>query len=319
MAENKFNYNPETLEFEDKTRSKSKQLLITGISVFIGGIFIFIIIFIAFSYYFEAKNAKQTQAEYIILEEQYLNLMERKKQNDNYLNELVDKDKKIYQAVFKSEPDNSVFEIKNPYTKFLGIDIDAVIENNNTRLKSYEKITDKQKREYKQILDIVNSSDEKEFEFIPAIQPVFNKNLKYPVYGFGERIDQVYKSLVFHPGIDYAAPEGTIVFATANGTVEKSGTKRGLGKRIIINHENGYKTTYAHLGDIKVNTGRKVKRGDKIGTIGMTGKSLIPHLHYEIHYKGEPINPVNYFFLDLNSEEYYKIRLLSAKSGLSLD
>ncbi|MCF6364687.1 MAG: M23 family metallopeptidase [Bacteroidales bacterium] len=319
MTENKYNFNPETLDFEEKSMPKSKRLLISGISIFIGAIFIFIIIFIAFSYYFEAKNSKQTEAEYAILEEQYKNLLDRKKQNDEYLNELVEKDKKIYQAVFKSEPDNSVFERKNPYTKFSDVDVNIVIQQNNERMSSFEKETDTQRKEYKKILNILKSSKSEELMRIPAIQPIFNKNLKFPVYGFGKRIDQVYKSLVFHPGIDYAAPEGTAVFATADGKIEQAGTKRGLGKRIIINHENGYKTIYAHLGRINVSKGKKIKRGDKIGSIGMTGKSLIPHLHYELHYNGKPINPVNYFFIDLSPEEFYQIRLLSAKSGLSLD
>jgi len=319
MAENKYNFNPETLDFEDKAMTKSKRLLISGISIFIGAIFIFIIIFIIFSYYFEARNSKQTQEEYKVLEDQYINLLDRKKQNDDYLKELVEKDKKIYQAVFKSEPDNSVFERKNPYTKFSGVEVSEIIKDNNERLSSFEKKTQQQKEEYKKILEIINSSEADKLTNIPAIQPIFNNNLKFPVYGFGERIDQVYKSLVFHPGIDYAAPEGTIVFSTADGTIEKAGTKRGSGKRIIINHGNGYKTIYAHLGKIIVNKGEKVKRGDKIGSIGMTGKTLIPHLHYEIHYKDKPINPVNYFFLDLSPDKYYQIRLLSAKSGLSLD
>jgi len=319
MTDNKYNYNPHTLEFEKTGYSKTKKLVISAISIFIGAIFIFIIIFIVFSYYYEAKIAKNPQSEYHILEKQYIELLERKKQNDKYLSKLIEKDKKIFQVVFKSSPDNNIFEKKSPYSKFLNADIKSIINENNTRLSAIDLEANKQKEDYRKILEIVKNTHEDKLRYIPAIQPVFNKALNFPVYGFGNRIDQVYKTLVPHPGIDYATPIGTPIFATADGKVEKSGRKRGLGKRIIINHNNGYKTVYAHLGNIDINKGNKVKRGDKIGTVGMTGKTLIPHLHYEINYKGKPINPVNYFFLDLNPDEFYKIRMQSAKSGLSLD
>jgi len=319
MTDNKYNYNPDTLEFDQTGYSKTKKIIISSISILIGAIFIFIIIFIIYSYYYEANIYKNSQSEYSVLEKQYKELLERKKQNDEYLNKLIEKDKKIYQVVFKSNPDNDIFEKKSPYSKFLNTDIQTIINENNSKLSIIRAEANKQKGKYNNIIDIVKNKDIQKLRYIPAIQPVFNKALKLPVYGFGQRIDQVYKTLVPHPGIDYATPIGTLVFATADGVVEKSGRKRGLGKRIIINHKNGYKTIYAHLKTIDVNKGEKVKRGDKIGTVGMTGKTLIPHLHYEINYKEKPINPVNYFFLDLNSDSFYKIRMQSAKSGLSLD
>ncbi len=319
MTEGKFKFNPETLEFENKKQSKIKRTLISALSIFIGSIFIFIIIYIIFSYYYNAKYINNSQSEYKVLEKQYKILLERKKKNDKYLNELIEKDKKIYQAVFKSSPDNTMFNDINPYSKFLNSKTTDIVKENNERLVLINQVTEKQKAVYKQIIDLLQKTETSSLENIPAIQPIFNKKLKYPVYGFGERIDQVYKTLIFHPGIDYAIPEGTNVFATADGIVEKSGHKRGLGKRIIINHGNGYKTTYAHLSEIYFKKGKRVKRGNIIGKTGMSGKSLIPHLHYEIHYNGKEINPVNYFFLDLEPNEFLQIRLQSAKSGLSLD
>jgi murein DD-endopeptidase MepM/ murein hydrolase activator NlpD len=319
MVQNKFNYNPKTLDFEEKSSTKLKRFLISAISIFTGGILIFILILIAYSYYYEAKHLKSTSIEYNTLKEQYKELTERKKQNDEFLNELIEKDKKIFQAILKSEPDNSIFERKNPYTKFKDIKLTDIIEENKKRLNFLNAIIEYQNKEYGAILKLVQEIEPADLICIPAIQPVYNKNLKYPVYGFGQRIDQVYKSLIFHPGIDYAVPEGTVVFATADGVVETSGSKRGLGNRIVIDHGNGFKTTYAHLEDMYVFDRKKVKRGDKIGNVGMTGKTLISHLHYEIQFKSKPINPVNFFFLDLDPREYSEIRTQSSMSGLSLD
>jgi len=319
MKEKKYNYNSSTLEYEEVGFSKAKNNVISGVSILIGSVFIFLLIFIAFSYYYKSNMINNPQSEYSILVKQYKELLQRKKQNDQYLNKLIEKDKKIYQIVFKSSPDNNIFENKNPYSKLFKTSSKKIIDNNNKRIVNILKNIKNQKLDYKNFINIIDSTDVEKIRKIPAIQPIFNNNLTYPVYGFGKRIDQVYKTFVEHPGIDYAVPVGTAVFATADGIVEKSGHKRGLGKRVIVNHKNGYKTIYAHLDKIVKNKGKKVKRGDKIGTVGMTGKTLIPHLHYEIDFKGKAINPVNYFFLDLSPEEYYEIRIQSAKLGISLD
>ncbi len=154
---------------------------------------------------------------------------------------------------------------------------------------------------------------------IPAIQPIYNNNLNYHVSGFGKKIDQLYKSPIFHSGIDYAAPEGTKVYATADGVVILAANQRRYGNQIIIKHNSDYQTRFAHLSEISVNSGQRIKRGDVIGLVGNTGKSLIPHLHYEVIYRGKPVNPVNYFFLDLFPEDYIKIKYLANKTGLSLD
>jgi murein DD-endopeptidase MepM/ murein hydrolase activator NlpD len=319
MSKGKYKYNPETLEFENSERSKTKKLLIKGLSVFIGAVIIAVSVFFIFVLFFDINIKKQKAAENKILQEEYNKLIKRKAQNDKYLKELIKKDEIIYQSVFKSLPDNSVFEEKNPYVKFSELDINKIIEANSSRLsKDKIKVRD-EKLKYSEFFKKMSKPDNKSDKNIPSIQPVFNFDIKYPVYGYGKRIDQVYKSLIFHPGIDFAVPEGTAVFASADGKIEKSGRKRGMGERIVINHGNGYKTVYAHLDKIFVNIGKSVKRGQKIGTVGMTGKTLIPHLHYEIEFKGKPVNPVNYFFLDLDPQKLAQIISDSNKSGLSLD
>ena len=319
MSHSKYKYNPETLEFENRELSKRQKLLITGLSIFIGSLIIAVSIFFVFVLFFDINIKKQKALENQILEEQYKKLLLRKEQNDKYLQELIKKDEIIYQSVFKSLPDNSAFENNNPYLKFSKKNTEEIIENNTKRLLKNRNAAKNEKIKYSGFYKTVLNSADESMKKIPSIQPVYNYNFKYPVYGYGERIDQVYKSLVFHPGIDFAVPEGTIVFACADGKIEKAGRKRGLGKRIVINHGNGYKTIYAHLDQLDTRVGKNVKKGQKIGTVGMTGKSLIPHLHYEIKYHDKSVNPVNYFFLDLNPKKFAEIVSESKKSGLSLD
>ncbi len=319
MSYSKYKYNPETLEFESKELSKRQKLLLTGLSIFIGSLIIAVSIFFLFVLFFDINIKKQKASENKILKEQYDKLLIRKKQNDEFLKELIKKDEIIYQSVFKSLPDNSAFENNNPYLKFSKKSTETIIDNNTARLLRNKNAADNEKIKYSDFNKYLLKSVDESMKKIPSIQPVYNYNFKYPVYGYGERIDQVYKSLVFHPGIDFAVPEGTVVFACADGKVEKSGRKRGLGKRIVINHGNGYKTTYAHLDQLDIRVGKRVKKGQKIGTVGMTGKSLISHLHYEIKFNDKPVNPVNYFFLDLNPKKFAEIVSESKKSGLSLD
>jgi murein DD-endopeptidase MepM/ murein hydrolase activator NlpD len=119
--------------------------------------------------------------------------------------------------------------------------------------------------------------------------------------------------------MDFTSHEGTKVYATGEGKVMYAAWKRGFGNLIQINHGYNYVTFYAHLSKINVRVGQKVSRGDVIGAVGSTGKSTGPHLHYEVHYKGKPENPANYYFLDLSPEEYDKMIQISSNFGQTMD
>ena len=141
---------------------------------------------------------------------------------------------------------------------------------------------------------------------IPAVPPILPKSGSYRMASpFGYRIDPVYGGMRFHAGQDFAADVGYPVYVTGDGVVEKVNYGfSGYGNEIIIDHGFGYKTRYAHLSRINVAKGMKVLRGDQIGAIGKTGKATGPHLHYEVIYKGNAINPYSYMNLDMTTEEY---------------
>ncbi len=132
----------------------------------------------------------------------------------------------------------------------------------------------------------------------PSIWPTFG----YMTAGFGERLHPVYGKKEFHRGIDIANHPGTSVYAAAYGRIEFAGWKDGYGYTIIIDHGYGYKTKYAHLKNIYVKVGTYVRRGELIGTIGSTGLTTGPHLHYEVLVTDKPVNPWGY--LD-NSKNTY--------------
>jgi murein DD-endopeptidase MepM/ murein hydrolase activator NlpD len=190
--------------------------------------------------------------------------------------------------------------------------ITNTLNNLNSRIAA-------QKKSYDEVDDLVKNK-EKLLAHTPAIQPVSNKDLNRVASGFGYRIDPVYKTTKFHAGMDFSAPQGTPIYATADGTVSTAGnTGNGYGIHVILSHGYGYQTLYGHMVRVKARNGQAVKRGEVIGWVGSTGKSTGPHCHYEVHKYGEKINPIYFFFNDLTPEQFDLLLKKAAASNQSLD
>ena len=163
----------------------------------------------------------------------------------------------------------------------LHLDIEKLSRQVNFELVSYEKIYDRVKGDIDRI------------RHIPSIRPVSGGFLNS---SFGYRQDPIDDIRRFHQRQDITVPTGTPIFAPADGVVKRAYYIGGFGNHIKLKHSSGYSTTYAHLSKIFVRHGQKIKRGDIIGETGNTGRSTAPHLHYEVHYRGTPKNPLDYFF-----------------------
>lgn len=161
-------------------------------------------------------------------------------------------------------------------------------------------------------------SQKDKMDHIPAIMPINIEDYTMSS-GYGVRRDPVYGSTKFHEGLDFAAAIGTPVFATADGVVEVAERKGGYGNCIDINHGYNYVTRFGHLSEIKVTKGQIVKRGELIGLVGNTGKSTGPHLHYEVRFKDEPQNPVNYYFMDITPEQYAELIRIAEDAAHVMD
>ena len=147
---------------------------------------------------------------------------------------------------------------------------------------------------------------------VPAIWPIDRKALHNNHIGAfnPRRFHPILHRIIAHEGIDLGSDRGTPVYATGDATVEiaaASGYNGGYGHQVLLNHEFGYKTRYAHLSDVLVQVGDTVKRGQIIGKVGNTGRSSGSHLHYEVIHKGVPVNPINYFNRDMTAEEYERL------------
>ncbi len=163
------------------------------------------------------------------------------------------------------------------------------IEDIGTMIVSTEKRVELAKK----LLMKVSSSNKLNTEMwdnIPTTWPVYG----WITSGFGTRISPMTGKREFHPGLDIAQTIGTEIIAPADGVVKYAGTRTGWGKTILVEHEYGIMTRYAHLDSIKVSIYQRVKKGDIIGRVGNTGYSIGPHLHYEIRVYGTPVDPMNY-------------------------
>lgn len=159
-------------------------------------------------------------------------------------------------------------------------------------------------------LQILAKNKERMSFAIPAIWPIDRTQLDW-FYSFGMRARHpIYKTRKMHKGVDMSCKRGVPVYATGDAIVQMTDEgqrRRGYGRQILLNHEFGYKTRYAHLHKIFVKEGDRVTRGQLIGEVGSTGGSTGPHLHYEVIYMGRHVNPVNYFNRNMTSDEYKQL------------
>lgn len=145
-------------------------------------------------------------------------------------------------------------------------------------------------------------------EHRPSIYPIAPKDLIRLSSRFGYRTHPIFKIRKFHKGIDLSALKGSPIYSTAKGKVIIANNfQDGYGNKVVIDHGYGYKTVYAHLNKIEVKVGQQMDLGDLIGEVGSTGISVAPHLHYEVRFNDTVINPLDFIFKDISSEEYQLI------------
>ena len=158
------------------------------------------------------------------------------------------------------------------------------------------------------------------FVMPPMHKPVEKFSFAQTGASVGDKINPFYKVSIRHNGLDIIAPAGEPVFATADGTIsEVIRSRKGLGNQVVIDHGNGYFTRYAHLADMEAVKGRKVRRGARLGYVGVSGNSFAPHLHYEVLRDSVVLDPVNHLFASVTPEEYVSMLVMSVSTGQSLD
>ena len=323
MKKIKYYYNTNTLRYEKlETPLRVRLLRIFG---FIAAALVTaaLISYVAFQFIGSPKE-KILQEQNEDLRDNYRQLKDRIESLQQQMKELEKRDNDVYRAIFEASPIPDSARAKELETK-LEIETVRRLKDNllvGSILNTLNTLTSRieaQKKSYDEVEELVKNK-EKLLARTPAIQPVSNKDLNRIASGFGYRIDPVYKTTKFHAGLDFSAPQGTPIYATADGTVTTAGnTGNGYGNHVIINHGFGYETLYGHMVRVKARNGQAVKRGEVIGWVGSTGKSTGPHCHYEVHKYGDKIDPIYFFYNDLTPEQFDMILKKAAASNQSLD
>lgn len=170
---------------------------------------------------------------------------------------------------------------------------------------------------FARVMDMILDSG---FVMPPMHKPVEKFSFAQTGASVGDKINPFYKVSIRHNGLDIIAPAGEPVYAAADGTVsEVIRSRKGLGNQVVIDHGNGYYTRYAHLADMEAVKGRKVRRGTRLGYVGVSGNSFAPHLHYEVLRDSVVLDPVNHLFASVTPEEYVSMLVMSVSTGQSLD
>lgn len=323
MPPTKYKFNPDSLSF-DKIRLGIKTLLFRSLAYFIGSVFIALIYWIIFAAFFDSPKEKALKREVQQMTIQY-ELIHREMANvENVLEDLQKTDDNLYRTIFEAEPVPSTLRDGgmggvNRYAALEGYNNSNLVIETANRLDKIRKKVYVQSKSFDDLIKLALNKEEM-LKCLPAIIPISNKDLTRTASGYGWRIHPIYKISKFHYGMDFTAPLGTDIYASANGTVVGVlSAQRGLGKHIIIDHGFGYSTIYAHLSNFNVRVGQKVQRGDIIGFVGSSGTSVANHLHYEIKLNGVNVDPVNYYFEDLSAADYEKMVEIASKTGQSFD
>ncbi|MEC8211298.1 MAG: M23 family metallopeptidase, partial [Bacteroidota bacterium] len=255
---------------------------------------------------------------------QYEQLNRKMQQIESVLDNLQDRDNQIYRVIFEANPISedvrkAGFGGVNRYANLEGFENSELVVSTTKRMEILSKQVVVQS---KSLDEIQRMALDKEvlLSAIPSIQPINNEDLRRMASGYGWRTDPFTKTRRKHKGMDFSAPTGTPIYATSDGKVIRvDGRAPGYGKHIRIDHGFGYVTLYAHLSKYNVRRGQEVKRGDVIGFVGNTGRSVAPHLHYEIRKDGVAVNPINFYYGDLNTEEFNALLEAANRENQSLD
>lgn len=323
MKKIKYYYNTHTLRYEKLiTPLRVKLLRVFG---FLAAAFVTAVIITYFAFRFVGSPyEKKLRSDNETLRYQLQRLNDRVAAIDQQMAGLEKRDNEVYRSIFEAQPIPDSLralqaEKEQEIARVEGLSESSLIFSIDTTIQRLKARITAQTKSYTELADLVKNK-EKLLAGTPAIQPVSNKDLNRIASGFGYRIDPVYKTIKLHAGLDFAAPQGTPIYATADGVVREAGfSDGGYGNHVVVNHGYGYETLYGHMVRIKARNGQKVTRGEVIGYVGSTGKSTGPHCHYEVHKNGQKLDPVYFFYNDLSPQQFDQLLKRASSSNQSLD
>ncbi|HMQ00173.1 MAG TPA: M23 family metallopeptidase [Cyclobacteriaceae bacterium] len=325
MPASRYYYNKETCKFE-KAPFPFGGILFYVLALFSFSLLVAVAGLFILNKYYESPLEKELSKENADLHTYLTVLQKDLNQSETKIRNLKETDAELYQRMYEASPVSFFNEKQSDLKQREALILGDFSDFRKFYKTTIQKVNHRNKESQLRTFLLASNwlEDEKRFEveFMPSIQPVENTELTKLVSGYGMRINPFHKGRYLHEGLDFTSTRGSEVKVTASGkvsVVKKSDLQAGFGNYIEVDHGNGYVTRYAHLEDILVKNNQKVLKGDVIATVGMSGGATAPHLHYEVIYRGENVNPIYYLVEGLDEREYEILKKLASRENQALD
>ena len=306
-------------DFRFKKEKASVWTVIRRILMFfVATISLAIVYYILFALVFSTEEERALKQENRLYEQEYPEMERKEALLADVVEGLKVKDDRIYEEIFNtSAPNMDQFSSLEFLMALDSIPDTDIVSYSAGRLDKLEVSAGRVEENFKRVMEAISASD---FVMPPMSNPLKDFTFAQTGASIGDKINPFYKVPMKHNGLDLIAPAGDPVYAVADGTVKEIiRSRKGLGNVVVIDHGNGYVTRYAHLADIETRKGRKVRRGARLGYVGVSGNSFAPHLHYEVLRDTLVLDPVNHFFASVTPEEYMNMLIMSVTTGQSMD
>lgn len=277
-----------------------------------------VLYYVIFALVFSTETERRLKAEIDMYEREMPELERKESLLSDVVEGLKARDNRIYEEIFHmAAPDMDRLSSMDFLASLDSIPDDNIVRYAEGKLASMELGAERVEENFRRAMEAMQKQD---FVMPPMTNPLVDYTFAQTGASVGSKINPFYKVPMQHDGLDMLAHSGEPVHAAADGVVkEVIKSRKGLGNVVVIDHGDGYLTRYAHLADMQVSKGRKVKRGTCIGYVGVSGTSFAPHLHYEVLRDTVVLDPINHLFASVTPEEYMNMMVMSVSTGQSLD
>ena len=274
--------------------------------------------YVLFSLLFSTEEEKRLQQENDLYATYYQELREKERLVTDVVEGLEARDNALYRKIFETEaPSVDAVTAADVISVSDSLSESFFLSYSASKSESLRRMAENVEENFREIYRLMA---QRNGSLPPLTLPLEGMSYVQTGASTGIKHNPVYDVDLQHDGIDLVAPQGSVVRAAADGVVRNViRSNKGLGNIVEIDHRNGYATRYALLGDISVPQGRTVKRGQKIGTVGISSTTYAPHLHYEVLKDGKVLDPVHFLFASLDPDEYAKMLYMSVSTRQSMD
>lgn len=286
---------------------------------FVASVSMAILYYVLFALVFSTDEERKLKQENRMYAKEYPELARKEQLISDVVDGLQSRDNRIYEEIFHTSAPSI-----DPLSSISNLDgLDSIpdkdiVKYSADKLEVMNAAAARVEENFRRVLATV--TDSSGFVMPPMTNPLENFSFAQTGASVGDKINPFYKVSIRHNGLDLIAPSGEPVYASADGVVSNViRSRKGLGNVVEIDHGNGYMTRYAHLADVEVRKGRVLKKGTRIGYVGVSGNSFAPHLHYEVLRDTIVLDPVNHFFASVTPEEYVNMMIMSVSTGQSMD